>query len=100
MAPPTTWLISALRHSARALPFDHDHVPTLLALIKRGQYEMDSSITGDARDLVQRMLVKDVVMRISVSGPNFNLREYSSSDSVCSSEKSSVIPTSRSVTES
>lgn len=53
--------------SARQLPFDHDNIPSLLAMIKRGHYEMHDSITGEARDLIQRMLVKDVEMRIPVS---------------------------------
>lgn len=35
-------------------------------MIKLGRYEMHDSLTGDARDLVQRMIVKDVKMRISV----------------------------------
>ncbi|ORY88964.1 hypothetical protein BCR35DRAFT_329435 [Leucosporidium creatinivorum] len=52
---------------ARQLPFDDDHIPTLLSQIKKGYYEMHDSITGDARDLVLRMIVKDVKMRISLA---------------------------------
>jgi len=42
-------------------------------MIKLGGYEMHDSITGDARDLVERMIVKDVKMRISVRASSRSL---------------------------
>ncbi|KDE09536.1 CAMK/CAMKL protein kinase [Microbotryum lychnidis-dioicae p1A1 Lamole] len=51
---------------ARTLPFDNDNIPTLLNLIKLGDYKMHDSIQGEARDLIRQMVMKDTSRRISV----------------------------------
>ncbi|SCV71479.1 BQ2448_3067 [Microbotryum intermedium] len=51
---------------ARTLPFNNDNIPTLLNLIKLGDYKMHNAIQGEARDLVQQMVMKDTSKRISV----------------------------------
>ncbi|GAA5915645.1 hypothetical protein JCM6882_002372 [Rhodosporidiobolus microsporus] len=51
---------------ARRLPFDDEHIPTLLDMIKNREYEMHASIMGAARDLVGRCLVKDAGKRIKL----------------------------------
>jgi len=49
------------------LPFDDKDISILLSKVKRGQYEMASSITNlPARDLIERMLVVDPRTRIKV----------------------------------
>ncbi|GAA5856669.1 hypothetical protein JCM8547_005922 [Rhodosporidiobolus lusitaniae] len=52
---------------ARRLPFDDENIPTLLDKIKHDGYEMHESITGDARDLVERCLRKDTGRRIGLN---------------------------------
>lgn len=49
------------------LPFDHDHIPTLLARIRIGKYEMSPLIPADAQDLVASMLVMNPEERVTVS---------------------------------
>ncbi|GAA5823820.1 hypothetical protein JCM11251_003309 [Rhodosporidiobolus azoricus] len=51
---------------ARRLPFDDEHIPTLLDMIKNRDYEMHESIKGSARDLVRRCLVKEAGRRIKL----------------------------------
>ncbi|GAA5969539.1 hypothetical protein JCM11641_008149 [Rhodosporidiobolus odoratus] len=51
---------------ARRLPFDDEHIPTLLDKIKHHDYEMHESIEEPARDLIRRCLTKDVKKRISL----------------------------------
>ncbi|BGP18644.1 serine/threonine-protein kinase gin4 [Rhodosporidiobolus nylandii] len=51
---------------ARRLPFDDEHIPTLLEKIKSEGYEMHESIGGAARDLVRRCLEKDTARRIAL----------------------------------
>lgn len=53
-------------HSARQLPFDDDHIPTLLSTIKKGVFDWHSSITGSARDLISSLLTLDVDRRLTV----------------------------------
>ncbi|SCZ89282.1 BZ3500_MvSof-1268-A1-R1_Chr1-1g01078 [Microbotryum saponariae] len=60
---------------ARTLPFDNDNIPTLLNLIKLGDYKMHDSIQGEARDLVRHMVMKDTSRRISVSTSNLAFKE-------------------------
>lgn len=51
---------------ARQLPFDHEHIPTLLELIKRGKFEWQKCIPNVARDLIGHMLEADTSKRFSV----------------------------------
>lgn len=50
----------------RTLPFDDEHMGTLFQSIRMCDYSMPDSITGDARDLIEKCLVVDTRMRISV----------------------------------
>lgn len=52
---------------ARRLPFDNDHIPTLLKSIKMGHYHLDESIKIIGKELVERSLKKDVKEMITVS---------------------------------
>ena len=52
---------------ARRLPFDHEHIPTLLKMIKLGEYEMDESIQGWEKEVVSGSLERDVKERWTVS---------------------------------
>jgi len=52
---------------ARRLPFDHEHIPTLLKMIKLGEYEMDSEIQGWEKEIVRGSLKRDVKVRWTVS---------------------------------
>ena len=55
---------------AGRLPFDDKDIQQLLLKVKRGQYEMASSIVHPAaRNLIRRMLVVDPTARITVSRP-------------------------------
>ena len=49
------------------LPFDDDHIPSLFKKIESGQFHLSSSLSTDARRLLQRMLVVDPVKRITVT---------------------------------
>ena len=51
---------------AGRLPFDDEDLGTLLDKVKRGEYEMPKGIESDARDLVERMLQRDVAKRITM----------------------------------
>jgi serine/threonine-protein kinase HSL1 (negative regulator of Swe1 kinase) len=51
---------------AGRLPFDDEDLGTLLDKVKRGEYEMPNGIAPDARDLVERMLQRDVAKRITM----------------------------------
>ncbi|GAA6005120.1 uncharacterized protein JCM10292_005576 [Rhodotorula paludigena] len=52
----------------RTLPFDDEHMGTLFQRIHRCDYSMPNSITGDARDLIEKCFVVDTRMRISLVG--------------------------------
>ena len=52
---------------ARRLPFDHEHIPTLLKMIKLGEYEMDSEIQRGEEEIVRGSLKRDVKVRWTVS---------------------------------
>jgi len=52
---------------ARRLPFDHEHIPTLLKMIKLGEYEMDSEIQRWEEEIVRGSLKRDVKVRWTVS---------------------------------
>jgi len=52
---------------ARRLPFDHEHIPTLLKMIKLGEYEMDELIQGSEKEIVRGSLKRDVKERWTVS---------------------------------
>lgn len=51
---------------SRHLPFDNDNISTLLCQIKTGRYSMHPQIQGEARDLIERILVVDPFRRITV----------------------------------
>lgn len=51
---------------AGRLPFDDEDLGTLLDKVKNGQYEMPTGIGPDARDLIERMLQRDVEKRITM----------------------------------
>ncbi|EIM92919.1 snf 1 [Stereum hirsutum FP-91666 SS1] len=48
------------------LPFEDDDVQTLFTKISQGQYHMPSSLSPDARHLINQMLAVDPVRRITV----------------------------------
>ncbi|KAM0790731.1 hypothetical protein ACM66B_004586 [Microbotryomycetes sp. NB124-2] len=50
------------------LPFDDEHIPTLLSKIKDGQIDMHESIEGDTRDLLSQILVPDPDERLTIPG--------------------------------
>jgi len=52
---------------ARRLPFDHEHIPTLLGMIKLGEYEWDEVIQGWEKEIVEGSLRRDVKERFTVS---------------------------------
>lgn len=52
---------------AQRLPFDDPHMPTMLSLSKRGIYTMPQELSSAAKDLIQRILVTDPDMRISIA---------------------------------
>lgn len=52
---------------ARQLPFDNEHIPTLLDQIKRGSFTWSREIGPTARDLITKMITIDVKKRIKVS---------------------------------
>lgn len=51
---------------AGRLPFDDEDLGTLLDKVKSGRYEMPMGIESDARDLIERMLQRDVEKRIAM----------------------------------
>ncbi|KAF8433219.1 kinase-like domain-containing protein [Boletus edulis BED1] len=51
---------------AGRLPFDDEDLGTLLDKVKSGRYEMPKGIEPDARDLIERMLQRDVEKRITM----------------------------------
>ncbi|KAG1728060.1 Pkinase-domain-containing protein [Suillus paluster] len=48
------------------LPFDDEDLPTLLDKVKSGKFDMPSGIDPLAKDLITKMLQKDVVKRITI----------------------------------
>lgn len=48
------------------LPFDDDNMQNLLKKVKLGHYTMPNYLTGDVRDLIQRMLCMDPEKRITI----------------------------------
>lgn len=51
---------------SRHLPFDNDNISTLLCQIKTGRYHMHPDIQGEAKDLIEKILVVDPWRRITV----------------------------------
>jgi serine/threonine-protein kinase HSL1, negative regulator of Swe1 kinase len=51
------------------LPFDHENLRILLAKVKMAKYETPKDIPAAAKDLISRMLEKDVTRRITVRNP-------------------------------
>ncbi|PCH44190.1 Pkinase-domain-containing protein [Wolfiporia cocos MD-104 SS10] len=51
---------------AGRLPFDDEDLPTLLEKVKVGKFSMPSDIDTRAKDLIRRMLEKDVSKRITI----------------------------------
>ena len=51
---------------AGRLPFDDEDLGTLLDKVKNGEYEMPKGIEPDAKDLIERMLQRDVEKRIAM----------------------------------
>ncbi|GAA5846495.1 hypothetical protein JCM5353_008018, partial [Sporobolomyces roseus] len=51
---------------ARRLPFDHEHIPTLLGMIKLGEYEWDEVIQGWEKEIVEGSLRRDVKERFTL----------------------------------
>jgi serine/threonine protein kinase len=66
------WSLGVILYAliARQLPFDNEHIPTLLDLIKRGTYEWSREIGPVARDLFSRMITIDPRKRIKASEPD------------------------------
>ncbi len=64
------WSLGVILYAliARQLPFDNEHIPTLLDLIKRGKYDWSREIGPTARDLIARMITINVSQRIKVRG--------------------------------
>lgn len=48
------------------LPFDDEHLPTMLSLSKRALYIMPDSFSPDAKDMIKRILVTEPDKRISI----------------------------------
>jgi serine/threonine protein kinase len=48
------------------LPFDDEDLPTLLDKVKSGIFDMPSGVEPFAKDLISKMLQKDVVKRITI----------------------------------
>jgi serine/threonine protein kinase len=48
------------------LPFDDENIQALLKKVKSGQYTIPSYLTGDVKDLIQRMLAMDPEKRITI----------------------------------
>lgn len=48
------------------LPFDDEDLPTLLDKVKSGMFDMPSGVEPFAKDLISKMLQKDVVKRITI----------------------------------
>ncbi|KAG0705566.1 Pkinase-domain-containing protein [Suillus ampliporus] len=48
------------------LPFDDEDLPTLLDKVKSGKFDMPSGIDPLAKDLITKMLQKDVVKRVTI----------------------------------
>ncbi|KAG2123836.1 Pkinase-domain-containing protein [Suillus clintonianus] len=48
------------------LPFDDEDLPTLLDKVKSGKFDMPAGIDPLAKDLITKMLQKDVVKRITI----------------------------------
>jgi serine/threonine protein kinase len=48
------------------LPFDDDNIPALFKKIKAGMYNLPTSLSDDARDLIPQMLTVDPVTRITI----------------------------------
>lgn len=48
------------------LPFDNEHLPTMLSLSKRALYTMPEGFSPDAKDMIKRILVTDPDRRISI----------------------------------
>jgi serine/threonine protein kinase len=46
------------------LPFDHQNIPTLLNMVKKGVYEMPESLDDDVKDLIDSMIQVDLSKRI------------------------------------
>lgn len=48
------------------LPFDDEHLPTMLSLSKRALYVMPDGFSPDSKDMIKRILVTDPDKRISI----------------------------------
>ncbi|KAM0755417.1 kinase-like protein [Meredithblackwellia eburnea MCA 4105] len=48
------------------LPFDDDHIPTLLKKIKKGSFSFPTSMDKDAKDLVSKMMLVEPQERIGI----------------------------------
>lgn len=48
------------------LPFDNEHLPTMLSLSKRALYTMPEGFSPDAKDMIKRILVTEPDKRISI----------------------------------
>jgi len=48
------------------LPFDDENIRVLLQKVKNGRYTVPADLPGDAKDLIDRMLVVDPEKRITV----------------------------------
>lgn len=60
---------------AGRLPFDDENIRTLLEKVKLGKYAMPNDIDPAAKDLIARMLQKDVAKRITVCGARGGARD-------------------------
>eukprot|EP00808_Paulinella_micropora_P024763 g50916.t1 len=53
--------------STGSLPFDHDHIPKLLDLVVRGEYETPDFVDDDLSELISSMLQVDCSKRITLA---------------------------------
>lgn len=63
------WSMGVILYASLAgyLPFDHDDLPGLLDVIKKGRYKMPAHFSPEAADLIHRMLQLNARDRIGIS---------------------------------
>ena len=62
----STRILFGLKKKQGRLPFDDENIQNLLKKVKSGQYTIPTYLSGDVKDLIQRMLCMDPEKRISI----------------------------------